>query len=311
MKTIVKSHYWLIQSAALILFTAFISILSPVFGQRAAITSNTATSRNLFVQWNGGDPERIDVIKWNSAGLNGTEPNLTNSGTSGSAPCFNGDMEYFGNSWAPPDPPSGKVLVGAGTVGVRVPGPDNKVIINSVSANCQPSSAGVSVNTIYKFWQGGQALNKMRVTRNFSFESSFGTAFRPFIPRLYPISDYSQVLHPNADGTMLLNRQVGGFSFCPFGCVITDWNGNDEATSWFAIHNPASGQGMIVRRSPSNLTAVLWIDWDGASFTNSSSVLLQPPTGGFTGELVERQTLCFYDANTWSPSPTLPLGCGN
>jgi hypothetical protein len=274
--------------------------------QGVAITSNTATSGNLFVQWNAADPERVEVIKWNPGGLTGTEPNLTNTGTTGTAPCFSGDVEYFGNSWAPPDPPNGKVLVGAGTSGLREPGPDSKVMISSNSNGCEPTSAGVPVNTTYKFWQGGQAINKMRVTRKFTFESAFTDAFRPLIPRFFPITGFNQVLHPNADGTSLLTKDP---FLCPVGCTVTDWNGNNEELSWFAIHNPTSGQGIVVRRSPSATSAALWIDWDGASFTTATSVLLQPPAGGFFGEITEAETLCFYDVTTWIPSLKLPRAC--
>jgi hypothetical protein len=292
----------------LILILCGLISVSQSFGQGVAITPNTATSENLFVQFSETDPERIDVIKWNPDGLNGTEANLTNSGASGTAPCHNGDVEYFGNSWAPPDPPTGKVLVGAGTNGVRVKGPDSKVVISSVSSDCAPISAGISVNTIYKFWQGGDALNKMRVTRSFTFETEFNRDFRPFIPRFHPISSFSRVLHPNAAGTMLVSETVGGFGACPFGCVVTDWDGSNEATSWFAVHDPVAGRGVIVKRAPSAYASALWIDWDGASSTNSSSVLLRPPTGGFSGEVTEMETLFFSDATRWIPSLELPPG---
>lgn len=309
MQTRINLKLWLSRVAALIICVAACAALSAAFGQKVEITPDTAVSRNLFVQWNADDPERIDVIKWNSAGLNGTETNLTRSAALGTnAPCYNGDVEYFGNSWAPPDPPNGKVLVGAGTVGTRSPGPDSKVLINSVSSGCAPISANVSVNTIYKFWQGGQAINKWRVTRTFTFDSAFDRRFRPYIPRLYPISRFNMVYFPNADGTTLMSRQAGG-GFCPVGCVETNWNSNDEETSWFAIHNSVTGQGLIVRHHLSSSTAALWIDWDGASNTNATSVLLLPPTGGFTGEVKEMETLCFYDADTWLPSLTLPPGC--
>ena len=66
---------------------------------------------------------------------------------------------------------------------------------------------------------------------------------------------------------------------------------------------------MIVKHNPSSYAASLWVDWDGASNTNSSSVLLKKPVGGFTGEVVETQTFCFYDSSTWTPSLTLPPGC--
>src|SRR5690606_31867817 len=103
------------------------------------ITPTTLTTGNLYVEWNADDPERIEVIKWNRAGLNGTEPNLTNAGEfdEASPPCFDGIVEYFGNSLAPPDPNlGGKVFVGAGTTGVRMRGPDSKVVINSISEDC-------------------------------------------------------------------------------------------------------------------------------------------------------------------------------
>ena len=299
---------WILEFTALTLW-GFIIAASQVSAQGVSITSTTATSQNLFVQWSATDPERIDVIKWNPEGLNGTEVNLTNSGVSGTAPCHNGDVEYFGNSWAPPDPPTGKVFVGSGTEGIRVKGPDSKVVINSVAADCAPVSTGVSVNTIYKFWQGGQALNKMRVTRSFTFETAFTQDFRPFIPRFYPIASFSQVLHPNAIGTVLVTETVGGFSHCPFGCVVTDWDGNNDEISWFAVHDPVSGQGVIVKRAPSSNSAALWVDWDGSSLTNSSSVFLRAPAGGFSGEVSEMETLCFYNVNTWIPSLTLPSGC--
>lgn len=278
------------------------------FAQGVNVTADSATSDNLFVQFNANDPERVDVIKWNPAGLSGSEQNLTNSGTTGTGPCFNGDVEYFGNSWAPPDPPTGKVLVGAGTGGVRVPGPDSKLVINSVATGCPQNVADVAVNTIYKFWQGGEAANKMRVTRSFTFDAVFNSDFRPFIPRFYPISAYSQVLHPDAAGLILVTENVGGAT-CPFGCTVTNWNAADESLSWFAVHDPISGRGVVVRHKPNAATTVLWVDWDGASSTTSSSVLLRKPTGGFSGEVVETETLCFYDSTRWIPSLTLPPGC--
>ena len=173
------------------------------------ITPTSMTSPNLYIEWNANDPERIEVIKWNREGLNGTEPNLTTVGEFDQAPppCFAGIVEYFGNSLAPPDPNvGGKVFVGAGTTGVRMRGPDSKVVINSITNDCPPASAGVAVNTLYKFWRGGQAANKMRVTRTFSFEEPFDDDFRPYVPRLHPIESYSQVLHPDALGTTAAGR---------------------------------------------------------------------------------------------------------
>ena len=300
---------WLIPAAVLLIFVAFGITAPPAWAQGVTITSTTASSDNLSVQWNTGNPEQIDVIKWNSAGLTGSEPNLTNTGTTGTPPCHGGDVEFFGNSWSPPDPQSGgKVLVGAGSTGTRVPGPDNKVLIDSNSTDCPPSSAGVSVETIYKFWQGGRPINRMKVTRHFTFSSAFDRDVRPYIPRLYPVSAFRQVLHPNAAGTSVATHAVGGGS-CPSGCIVTDWDGTDATTSWFAVHNPGSGQGMIVKHTPSTFPVALWIDWDGASFTNASSVLALSPSGGFTGTVTEEQYFCFYDSSIWTPNLTLPPGC--
>jgi hypothetical protein len=280
------------------------------FGQGVVINSTSATSSNLKMVWSASDPERIDAIYWNPNGLTGSEANLTNPDSSDN-PCSDGLLQYFGNSWAPPDPQAGgKVLVGAGTTGARMRGPDSKVVINSTSTGCTPS-ANAGVTTLYKFWQGGMAANKMRATRTFSFETAFNSDFRPYIPRLFHIDDFSQVIYPNATNTALISRTVGGFlpAGCPFGCEFTDWAGNAEETAWFAIHDAGNGRGIVIKRAPSSVNATLWVDWDGGSNTNASSVLLKKPVGGFTGEVVETQTFCFYDSSTWTPSLTLPPGC--
>lgn len=299
---------WADAKAAVLSFLAMVLLLpAGLFAQGVAIDATSATSENLKVIWNANDPERIDGVYWNPSGLTGTEPNLTRS-DSPSGPCSL--LQYFGNSWAPPDPQAGgKVLVGQGSTGARMRGPDSKVVINSMSSGCTPS-AGVGVTTLYKFWQGGMAQNKMRATRTFSFETPFNFDFRPYIPRLYNISDFGQVIYPNATGTALIYRPVGGFGIgCPFGCEFTDWNGGTEETAWFAIHDPGNGRGMVVKHNPSSIPATLWIDWDGGSNTNASSVLLKKPTSGFTGDVTETQTFCFYDSTTWTPSLTLPPGC--
>jgi hypothetical protein len=75
-----------------------------------------------------------------------------------------------------------------------------------------------------------------------------------------------------------------------------------------AIHDPASGQGMIVRHLSSSPVA-LWVDMDGGSQTTASGVLLLQPPGGFTGTVVENESLCFYDSQIWTPSLALPAGC--
>jgi hypothetical protein len=124
---------------------------------------------------------------------------------------------------------------------------------------------------------------------------------RAYIPRLYPRDQYSQVIHPNADGTALV-PEIG--NNCEFGCEVTNWNG-----TWFAVHDPVSGRGMIVRHAFSATPVALWVDMDGGSQTTASGVLLLQPPGGFTGTVAETESLCFYDDSIWKPSLTLPAGC--
>jgi len=125
--------------------------------------------------------------------------------------------------------------------------------------------------------------------------------FRPYIPRLGPMDEYTQVWHPDVTGSSLM---VEDSTICDFGCRVDNWNGE-----WFAIHNPTSGEGMIVKRSATSYGAALWVDQDSASFTNSSSVLLLKPVGGFTGYVNEVESFCFYDSGMWTPSLSLPAGC--
>jgi hypothetical protein len=48
---------------------------------------------------------------------------------------------------------------------------------------------------------------------------------------------------------------------------------------------------------------------DGGSATTASGVLLVAPPGGFTGTVVEVESLCFYDSSIWAPGLVLPPGC--
>jgi hypothetical protein len=192
-------------------------------------------------------------------------------------------------------------LVGWGTTGTWSSTTMNRVRIASSASGCFGTS-GIPVQTSYRFWDGGAAANRSMVQRRIAFGSTpFAHDFRPYIPRLYPRDSYSQVLHQNAAGTALVTETAAD---CEHGCAIGDWNG-----SWFALHDPVSGQGMIVRHAASGYPVALWVDQDAASFTTSSSVLLLQPAGGFTGNVVETEFLCFYDSGSWTPSLVLPNGC--
>ncbi len=309
---------WLIPVLALIVLVA----AGPAFAACTDTINDTIRSiatANFFLQWSLTNPEELDTLVWIGTG----SANLTNAFLGGG-----GDVEFFGNSWAPPE--ISQVLVGAGTVGtgagsgfVCVSPTSNIVNISSVHF---VSGAPVAVHTQYHVGLGGG--NKIRIKRDFNFGSgvSLPSGLRPYMPRLHPRTTFSEVLHPDATNTVLqveiaASCEFGG-SFGAAGCVLDtttsphSWNGNDPnpAHDWFAINDPATGKGMIIRRDPTPfINVALWIDQDFGSFTNVSSVLMRQPGGGFVGVVTEVEFLCFYDLTIWPQAMRnallLPPGC--
>jgi len=259
--------------------------------------ARTVTTSQFFVDFSDTNPEEIVDIRWNGSG------NLTNTAAVAGCP---DDLEYFGNSWVTQDEGTPSFvfgsIVGWGTTGAWNNLGSQIVRVDSSSSGC-PASLEIPVRTNYRFYDRGPWVNRFRVTRRFSFgRTPLPNNVRAYIPRLYPLSDYTQVLHPDASGASLLTETS---SACPFGCQVNDWNG-----TWFAIHDPSAGQGIIVRRFPSRrVNVALWVDKDLASNTTSSNVLLLSPPAGFRGNLTEVEYICFYDSSTWSPSLSLPPGC--
>lgn len=253
----------------------------------------TVTTGAFHVQWSLTDPEEILGLSWKGS------PNLTNSWAHPFCP-QGGDSEYFGNSWNTSEGFDLRVPVGWGTTGLwDAQGPNGATIASSASG-CF-ATFGTPVNTTYHFF-GGNEANRILVQRRFTFGATpFPYDLRAYIPRLYPRDRYGLVIHPDAAGTALAT-EVG--NDCEFGCEVANWDG-----SWFAIHDPSSGSGLIVRHAFSPYRVALWVDMDGGSATAASSVLVLQPPGGFTGTLVEVESLCFYDSSTWTPSLTLPAGC--
>lgn len=258
--------------------------------------NRTAASTNLFVDWDETNPEMIVDIHWKGS------PNLTNSAVVGGCP---DPLEFFGNSWVSIGEGTLNFifysLVGWGTTGTWNDLGASQIRIQSISEGC-PGSASIPVVTQYHIFDNGPRADTMTVLRRFRFgRDPFPYDLRPYIPRLHPSSSFSQVLHPDATGTVLITENP---SLCPFGCEVVDWNG-----TWYAIHDPTSGLGLIVVRQPSGYNASLWVDQDAASDTTAPSILLHAPTKGFRGNVTEQETLCFYDETTWTPSLTLPEGC--
>jgi len=256
----------------------------------------TLTVGHFHVEWSPANPEEIVDFRWNGS-VNLTSP--------WAHPNCSGDLEYFGNSWVSENEGTPSFffgsLVGWGTTGTWTSHTSTEIGIDSSSSGC-PGSADIAVNTQYQFFADDLRANLIRVQRTFQFGAdSYAHDVRPFIPRLFPADGFTQILHPDASGGTLVTETPEG---CGFGCMTANWGG-----TWFAIHNPTTGLGMIVQHVPSTYSVALWVDEDGGSFSNASSVLLLQPPGGFTDLVTETEFLCFYDSGIWTPALTLPQGC--
>lgn len=255
--------------------------------------TRTATFGPFVVRWSLTDPEVIVGLSWKGS------PNLTNTWVHPNCP-EGGAHEFFGNSWRTDNDVAFVSPVGWGTVGTWAESGAG-VDISSAASGCYGTS-GIPVTTSYELFGGEATSARIQVERRFEFGSTpFASDLRPYIPRLYPVDRYSRVLHPNANVTALVTEDALS---CGYGCRVTDWNG-----TWFAVHDPQAGRGMIVRHEPSTHSVALWVDADSGSATTATSVALLQPPGGFTGTVVDRQTLCVYDSSTWIPSLTPAAGC--
>jgi hypothetical protein len=284
----------IVASAFVVGVCCLLAAASAAAGAGVDPGTRTVNTGAFQVQFSPTDPEAITSLSWNGS------PNLTNTWVHPF--CQEGGAhEFFGNSWDGQNDVNFRALVGWGSTGSWDDQGPNGVSIASSTSSCFGTN-GTPVNTSYRFFPSGPTANRMLVTRQFNFgDTPFTFDLRPYIPRLYPRSQYSLVIHPDASGTALIT-EIG--NNCEFGCEVTNWNG-----TWFAVHDPVSGQGMIVRHSFSPYPVALWVDMDGGSQTTASSVLVLAPPGGFTGTVAETESLCFYDKGTWTPTLTLPPGC--
>jgi len=321
----------LIQAFAIVLASTLAFAQAPYSPAILTPAARTVATGDFLLTWNTGtDTEAITSLSWLG------NPNVTATyelNTCGNIGEGN-NVQYFGNGWGPPDPESGGfVLVGGGTItppgtipwlGQVLPSGTAEVTINSNSTNCPPTSQGINVQTTYRFFHPADTgVNWFEVQRVFDFtETTFAHDLRPYIPRLSINSGYGEVLYPATTGAL-----VGISSLqCIGGCtgpvsapgaaqLNPPW---DSSRGWFAIHNPTTQQGVVVKRVQSAdpqgglIAAQLWVDNDANNsyYTNASSVLLLNPTQGFTGGVVsETETFCFYNSAIWNPSMIPPVGC--
>jgi len=285
-----RRRSWIIVACALVLTAPSVLGASGIDPQ-----TRTVTSGPFVIRWNQDNPEAISYLSWNGS------PSLTNPWTHPNCP-DGGTHEFFGNSWGmSADSSFSGSPVGWGTSGQWSTHGTSGVDVDAAASGC-PGANGIAVETSYGFFGTTPSTGRIQVERRFAFgDTPFAADLRPYIPRLYPLDVFTEVRFPNATGTTLVTRHG---SDCGLGCRVIDWNG-----TWFAIHDPVSGRGMIVRHEGSARPAAIWLDEDGGSYTNATSVALLQTGSGFTGTLVDRQILCFYDSTIWSPSLALPVGC--
>jgi len=283
------------SAAAVAAICSIVLMTGPVLGAAGVDpATRTATIGPFVVRWSLTDPEAITYLSWNNS------TNLTNSWAHPNCPT-GGVHEYFGNSWGADNDIAFLSPVGGGSTGTWTPHGSQGVDITSSAAGCFGTSS-IPVTTSYGFFGATAALGRIQVERRFMFGATpFASDLRPYIPRLAPTSQFSQVAFPSQSGSSLLTRDAFD---CGLGCRVADWNG-----TWFAIHDPATGRGLIVRHEPSAYPAIIWVDEDGGSGSTATSVALLQAGVGFTGTVVDRQVLCFYDPTIWVPSLTLPAGC--
>jgi hypothetical protein len=253
----------------------------------------SVTSGAFRVQFSLSDPEEITSLIWNGS------PNLTARWTNPGQCSGNPDLEFFGNAWGLGGAGVHPVLVGGGTAGTwssQTSAGSTTVSIASAANGCPPQTSGVPVATTYQFPSSG---NTFTVQRTFSFgTTAFASDLRPYIPRLFQESQYTNVYYATTTGTLAQVHQPS----CDAGCEETNWNG-----SWFAITNPSTGHGLIVTRTSPPAPLALFVKQDDGSATSSTGVLLLQPQAGFTGTVTEAESLCFF--SSWTPSLTLPAGC--
>jgi hypothetical protein len=185
----------------------------------AAFGQHVLDSTNFHIEWGNVDPnnpERVDVLQW-KGGLNliGSYP--------GFPPGCSTFSEFFSNSVVEPWDYERGTLVGSDSKGSWTLGSDGvSADITSMGSGC-PTSARIPLKTRYMLFNADGQQNNIAVVRTFQFGTvPFTHDFHPYIPRLYPRSKFSRVVHPDASHTTLV---VENALLCTDGCMITNWDG--------------------------------------------------------------------------------------
>lgn len=231
--------------------------------------TRTVESSQFKIIWDLDNPEMIREVYFKPFS---NTVNLTDFGAICPPPC---DLEFTGNSHAPPDPQSGGiVLVGRGQVGtweatVAPDGSKAQILVNSVG------TIGLQVTTTYCFTADSPII---RVDRTFFFSQvPLDRDFRPYMWRASPYTNFFRIAHPRTDGSVVLTSV---FPSCPSGCEVVNWQ-----HTWADVEDPTRGMGIALFNASFNPSSDLWLDFDDGSGSSYASALVQVPAGGFTSDL--------------------------
>jgi hypothetical protein len=255
--------------------------------------------------------DRMDSLTWSGgSGAIAGENLVSNAGPSS---CNGDPIEFFGQSYGEPEG-TYPLIVNAGdtaTVSNQTKTSMTSTTTGVVTCSCGNSTSGnIPATTTYNVFPAGDPnVNEIRISRTIEFSATTpiysGThGVRGYVARL-PIGTYGTVLYPNAAGTAINTASAAA---CPGDCEESDWNGQ-----WFADDN-GSGTGMVVFRDSSSTSPVLLaVNYDQASNSNLTSIVLLQPGAGWKAPVTETEWLCFYDPTTWTAAQrlagTLPTGC--
>ena len=248
------------------------------------------------------NPNRFDSVTWtNSSGA------VTGNFAATGGPLVCGDVyETFGEARGDDTAEEPRFIVAGTTATWKAVTAGLVGSTHTAKKACEGTVVAGTVASSYFVVKSAAKINLFKVKRAFTFNDSgsgVNNNLRPFMARVSDVT-YDTVLAPDSSNAI----QTYSASNCDGSCSITNWNGK-----WFADDDGTGNGIMIIRSATSKLPAELLLDHDGWSNSNVTSILLPPPSNGWSGTITEVQYACFYDPITWTTSARaagrLPIGC--
>jgi hypothetical protein len=179
--------------------------------------------------------------------------------------------------------------------------------VSQVTAEQNPECGTLVGKTTTTYTLGAFAAGKsaMKIKRTFAFGPdgvNLADNLRAYVPRI-SIIKYPKVLYPDTAGAV----QSVTVLTCSPNCTAPTWNG-----TWVADDDGMGNGIVLIRDKSSKAAAKIGILWGDLSNSNSTSILLMRPAGGWRGKLTETEWLCFYDPTSWpvdQRAKSLPKGC--